>query len=476
MINIISPKSVYVNNDDPSTYTLNWEGSLPSGQVSYEVLYKEKGSETWLTTGKVMSTDTTYDLRNIYTLVNIDFVEIEYKVTITYESINDGETIRGNESSNTFSLIFNQGISGDLNVWVNSEKRSYPMFSTINNDNVNTLAIRTTDGDKLLPLVDEDSVLASDMRVRVSSDKTQSVAGYDPDFKYYTPTDSDVFGTIEVEGQYNYNYQSSYNYISSYGYNYSYYDGTASDTYCTQEDGYAYYNYLASSTQNELTGTDSYITNYSYKYSYRRSDLAYGLKYYNYLRSSVRNYLNKSYYYQPSKLVSAVYLVYSTTYQYSYYGGGSGDTTNFYARYYTYASGVYLSRVVIRSFGSSSFGRSYSYATTADAYLAYNYMASETLYYYTYTNVYAYDKTYYYSFLRYSTVYNYTRDVYAYRDYTYYTYTNVYAYDKTYQYVYYHYNNLYYWNNYAYGYTDDTYSYNYKTIEDTKTYNYTYYC
>ena len=476
MINIISPKSVYVNNDDPSTYTLNWEGSLPDGQVSYEILYREKGSDTWLTSGKVVSTATEYDLRNIYSQLNIDFVEIEYKVNVTYEKSENDETIKGTESSNTFSLIFNQGITADLNVWVNSEKRSYPMFDEIRNDNMNIMSVHTPNGNKLLPLVDDDNVLSSDMRIQVADDKIQSVARYDPDFKYYTPTDADVFGTINVEGQYNYSYQRSYNYISTYGYNYSYYDSTSSDVYCSYESGYVYYNYLVSSVRNTLRDTTSFISAYSYRYSYTRSDNMYGYRYYSYLRSYANVQHSDSYYYIPTQLVKSVYAAYGYGYSYQYYMGGAQYSATAYATYYTYATGVYQTYVQISSQGSSTAGRGYGYATHALAYLVYYAYTSGTYYYYQSSPVYAYDKSQFYSYVLRTTAYAYTATRYSYKYYTYYTYTNTYAYDRGYSYEYYHYNNIYYWNNYAYAYSGDTYSYNYETITDKKSYNYTYYC
>lgn len=433
MINIISPKSVYVDITDPSTYTLEWQGTLENSQVSYEVLYREKGNETWLTTGKNKTTDQTYDLRNIYTLINVDFVEIEYKVVITCEKTGDNEIITGTESSNVYSLIFNQGITCDLNVWTGSEKRVYPLFDEIKNDTLNKMTIHTEDGDKMLPLVNEGSILSDEMKVRVDENTTQCVAGSNPDFKYYTPSETDVFGEFDVDGQYTYNYQQEYSYVSEPSYNYSYID---------------------SSVQNYLSGYTSFITNYSYNYSYSRSDLSTSYKYYNYLKSYTRTYHTDNYYYVPLQKVQSVYLKYSYGYMYSYYGGGGSYSANVYAYYYTYATGTYLSYVQTSSQGSSSFGRSTGGATYAPADLVYYAFTTGRYYYYKSTPVYAYDKTYHYYYWQRSTAYAYTNDIYAYKQYYYYSYTNT----------------------YAYKYTDDVYAYNYQTLEGTQSYSYTYYC
>ena len=40
-VTITSPKSVYVDDKDSSTYTLQWTTDV-SGQTAYEILYKKK--------------------------------------------------------------------------------------------------------------------------------------------------------------------------------------------------------------------------------------------------------------------------------------------------------------------------------------------------------------------------------------------------------------------------------------------------
>ena len=319
MVNIISPKSSYVDNDNPDTYTLIWEGSLSGGQTSYEVLYREKGAEEWLTTGRVNSSETSYDLRSIYDLVGIDFVEIEYKVTLTFDYTDGDVSTVGTESSNVFSLIFNEGISGNLNVWVGFEKHSYPMFDTIKNTNLDTMSINTDDGEKKIPLVEADNVLAKDMKIQVASDKARCLAGYSPNFAYYTPKDTDVFGEFDVSATGTYKYTDSYSYISQYGYKYSYLNYTERKTYNAFGGSYSY---------DKITVT--YFREYVgavYGYYY----------YYNHTLALRRAYrMFDSYYYYAS--ASSI----STAYAYYYYRSyGSFDNYSYKYTNDTYSDGYY---------------------------------------------------------------------------------------------------------------------------------------
>ena len=471
MVNILSPKSVYVVNDDPSTYTLTWAGSI-TGQIAYEILYQLKGSSAWLTAGRVNSTSTSYDLRNIYNLLGIDFSEISYKVVLTYEKTENNETTTGTESSNVYSLIFNQGIVGSLNVQNQNTSESYPIFNRINNEDIDAIKIKTSKGIKLVPLVDSSSPLSSDFKIRISNNNTRCVATHSPSFTYYTPSSSDTFGNFTVNGYYTYNYQRSYNYISTPSYRYSYITGTSSDRYRTYTYGYKYYNYLRSSVRNYLSNYYRYISSYNYRYSYSYNSTAYGYKYYNYLRSSVRNYLSEQYTYIPTRSVTVAYVTHTSSssymngYIYMGPGSGGGGTTFFYGWTTVMASGSYNAPIIL--YGGTS-GNVYTYGP-----VAYYYYITDRYYYYTYTNTYAYDRTYQYNYTRSDTGYKYTGDRYSYRQYYYYTYTNTYAYDRTYQYAYYHYNNYYYWNNYAYRYTADVYSYRYYTTSAPVTYRYYY--
>ena len=182
MVNILSPESVYVDNNDSSSYTLTWEGTM-EGQIAYEIMYKLKNSDTWLTTGKIESTETSYDLRNIYNFLGIDFAEISYKVLLYYSaSTGESETTTGTEYSNTYSLIFNQGITGNINIWNGSEKEIYPIFDNINNDNIHKVNINTDQGTKLVPLVDDNSPLASHFKIRISNANTECIAHRDASF------------------------------------------------------------------------------------------------------------------------------------------------------------------------------------------------------------------------------------------------------------------------------------------------------
>lgn len=414
MVTILSPKSVYVDNNDSSTYALKWSGSM-SGQTAYEVLYKIKSSDTWLTAGKVTSTATSYDLRKIYDLLGIDFAEISYKVLLYYTtSSGTNETTTGTEYSNTYSLIFNQGSVGSLNVWNGSEKESYPVFDKVSNDDVALLNVKTKDAVIKAPLVDDESPLKSDLKIRVAKDTTLSVANKDASFHYYTPTSSDKFGDFYVYGRT--------------------YDNTGTDSTTASKNDRYYYYYRAVRYY--------YITQYSYRYDYVSS---YSGAYYRLYLSGEGTY---SYTYDVRNYRSS-------TYRYVQNGRMLNDQYTYtYVRVYSYGYGD--------KYGSHSF----QYVETFVGALS-NYIEGTSVYYYKYASysVYGYTR---YSYLQRVTV------RYAYDTYYYYTYTRTTAYDGRYTYNYYNYQGYYYYPNYSYRYTSDVYSSSTRNERFSSAYIYSY--
>jgi hypothetical protein len=418
MVTILSPKSVYVDNDNAETYTLNWQGTL-SGQTAYEVLYKLKSSDIWLTAGKVTSTATSYDLRKVYDLLGIDFAEISYKVLLYYTTqTTDNETTTGTEYSNTYSLIFNQGSVGSLNVWNGSEKKSYPVFDKVTNDNVALLNVKTKDTVIKAPLVDDESPLKSDLKIRVAKDTTLSVANKDASFHYYTPTSSDKFGDFYVYGR-NYNNTGT---------------GTE-DAYATDTSYYyrdvQYY----------------YISQYSYRYKYVSS---YSGAYY-------RLYLNGEGVYQ--------YTYDRQNYQISSYS--YIDNPKLLNDQYTYSYMKVYHYGYSNQYGSRSFSYQLYVTTPVD-----NYVLGSGIYYYEYVSY----KTLIDNILK-DIRYSYLQRVYTtykYRYYYYYSYTQTTAYDGRYTYNYYNYQGYYYYSNYSYRYTSDVYSSSTRNERFSSDYTYSY--
>lgn len=404
------------------------------GQTAYEIMYKLKGSNTWLTAGKVNSTATSYDLRNIYNLLGIDFDEISYKVLLYYSATTgENETTSGTEYSNTYSLIFNQGISGYINIWNGSEKESYPIFDTINNDNIRKLHINTDNGTKLAPLVDANHPLSSNLKVRVSDTNTECVAASDASFTYYTPTSSDTFGDFRVTGGYSYYNKDRYSYVSSYSYKYYYVSSTPRDSYRNYLNSYYYYRYYTSNTMR-FGRYYNYIPTYNVYAHYITS-------YYHYnITSSISYRYSGDYYYRNGPGFFDYKWGFSN-YLYGYYTVGSGGAYGRNYNYYqTQASGTYRYdgeiEAAVGGAGNQYGGYTWSYKKYATLIAPY--------YYYSYSYYYYWGNYYYYG---------YNRSTYYYYSYTYYYYN---AYSSRYT------NDIYNYRYYYY-YANSTYSYQYKS-------------
>lgn len=262
MVTINTPGSIYVDNNNASTYTLSWAGSI-AGQNAYEILYRSKGASAWLTMGKVTSTATSYDLRQIYPkLSNCDFTEIEYRVLLYYSTTNSTGTLTGTEYSQVFEVIFNSGIAGYHKIQTGTNARSeVPIFSSINNPSVSKLKMQTDKGIKQIPLVDSSSPLAptgpkwkfrTDSGVKIAAGKTGRFGAA------YMPA-----GAVGEFNQGVVRYTPIYrteNYISAAGYNYQYITG-----YTTR------YRIASYRTEYQLTGYNTYYSIRSNAY-YTRYD------------------------------------------------------------------------------------------------------------------------------------------------------------------------------------------------------------
>ena len=161
-ITIISPKSAYVDNKNSSTYTLQWKSDI-SGQTGYEILYKKKTASEWSTLGKVTSTATSFDLRNIYKVTNIDIEEYYYRVMLYYS----GDDYTGTEYSDVYSIIFNEGYECKLNVNMPDGIHKYPLLSNIKNEEISFMEVQSN-GIKKLPLIEPNHPLADGVKFQTS--------------------------------------------------------------------------------------------------------------------------------------------------------------------------------------------------------------------------------------------------------------------------------------------------------------------
>lgn len=329
MITIVKPHSVYADRTDANEFELEWSSTV-SGQTGYEIYYKLSDVANWSTTGLISDpTATTYDLRQIYSLVELDFTEIIYKIKIYYSTENEEGLLTGVEESDIYTIIFSQPISGYLSVYDGEEIERYPLFSSIESS-YDKFKVHTNDGNLATVLVDNTSPIASNMKIHVGNDNLTLASEYASGLSYT----QNAHGEFEQDG-----YETGYYYYDS---NEQY----TSYQYYGYTDKYYYYTYKTYTyTQTYSTAPKYY---YKYNYEYKYGTAAY-LKYYygQYPTPTYTAYGVTGYNYRYGYLPSDSYYRYYTI-DYYYYVPVYDQTTYYRSRYlyeyYYYYSNYYYNK------------------------------------------------------------------------------------------------------------------------------------
>lgn len=402
-VTITSPKSVYVDDKDSSTYTLQWTTDV-SGQTAYEILYKKKTATEWSTLGKVESTSHSFDLREIYNAVNLDIEEFYYRVLIYYS----GDDYTGKEYSDVYSVMFNEGWEKRLKVYRDGSIVQYPLLNDIKNTEIESMPIQSN-GKKKIPLVELTHPLAKGTKIQTSNGKKQFAsndARFDEsgiygngEFSKYIPQYTQEYAYRQDENYaYNrsevYGYQAYYGYAykaNGYGTNYGYYkksgyyqylyydnrsyyyyfSGYRSFPTYTDPGGTTHYQYVGTYSAKpkdlyryaEFVETYRYISGYAQRLEYHAvSHLAY---YYGYIGNPVYGY-----HYEP--IVCGYTVIYSYKQGYMEYGTYATSYYTLYTRYQTTAYRQYIT--------------GYKYYSYLNGYTQYSYLSStrDTSYSYTY--------------------------------------------------------------------------------------------
>lgn len=342
-VSITSPHSVYVDLNDSTTYTLKWVANT-SFVYAYEVMYREKGSDTWLTMGKITltygetgdPTNADYDLTQIRTATGLDFTDIEYKVrtyaTMGEEDENGLEEHTGYVDSEIYTLVFKpETTSGEFSTYLNGEIQRYPMFDKVDTPNISV----SCDGIKHIPLVNADSGIASPIKIQLDGSTKAIATAFDKASFTYTPyPEGTPIGedNVTISQKYEKYENATLEYYTEYQYTYSY---VSNDKYT--EPGYNeryYYTY----GYNE-SGIPIYApTIAGYEYAYHTVPIT---TYYEY---QTPNYSDKMYYYYTvyqHKYITSADVYYKSTLYYYYstynhqYAASYGRST-YYAGTYTY--------------------------------------------------------------------------------------------------------------------------------------------
>lgn len=436
MVTITSPKSVYVDNNSSSTYTLEWINEY-EGQYAFEILYKLKTSNSWLTTGKITSSNIGYDLRKINDLLGVEIDEIQYRLIVYYKNTQGIESKDFSDAALIYSLIFKGLTSSSLKIFDGKQVSSYPLFSEIKNTNIEKLNINTSSGTAQLPLVEDNSPLSGEAKIKTKNG-IKHFAISSPKFTYDS-TKLTTYGTVSAYyGTPNYQYSnySVNNYTKYYKLDYNAYNNYATKYYTKYTVIPASYNSLKyDGIRYTLQYNGTYYTTYTNNY-----------RAYTYLESySVYNYLPKYAYPYPTAYRSTLGYYVSGSYYYTYlaysysggpvYGGGGGPIFSAYyygaptaygytygpayyvvpyIRAYAYKRYYYLSGYVMTRYGPNanySLGH-YSYVSKYSYYTSLKYAIGYAAHYRTYNqqyNTYGTVRYNYYTSSRYNyyTVYNY---------------------------------------------------------------------
>lgn len=340
MVEITSKGSVYLDRSQKDTKSIvTWNASF-SGQTHFEILYKEKKSDTWSTSGKIQSTETSYDLFNLYEFTNLDFTEINFKVRVYFSTRNAIGDLTGSEDSNIFSVVFKPSSDNGLIVYNDAEVHM-PLLDEGESFSYSTLAVKVNGKMRRTPLVESDSVIGSNILVKVDNEKKSLAMVQDANFVDTPIGENDTFATVSQQKGYSYTYsdKGSYRYYYSYDILYYYYQyanyyyqqshvGTGYDAnygYCDDIQYYYYYAYKTShgSGFTTIQGSNSilkssylvgayYLYGYGWgggnynggaAYTYSGSTYVYGYYYY-YVAT----------YYWPQKSYISSYYSYNFTY------------------------------------------------------------------------------------------------------------------------------------------------------------------
>lgn len=481
MVTITQPLSTYVDNNDSSTYTLTWTNDNYTGQYAFEILYKIKSSDSWLTTGKIESTLASYDLRNLHDLLGIDLDEIQYRLVVYYKTTDGVETRDFSDAAYIYSLIFNSGSNESLKTYDGKTTSEYPLFSEINNNNIRHMNIQTANGTKRLPLVDNDSPIAGNVKIVVAdgdSKITKSFANKSPVFTYDT-SKLTTYGTVQSyssepiysTGSYNSEAYSNYSskrydgryYNTAYGSYYTSYYGNK--YYTAYNNNYGYTKYTNNVGTNSYYGNEGYYTTPSSTYSYYTYSIySYASHWAEYRYYGVYQYgYLKGYYVTPNGPVpyggvgtttpGNIYRYYQV-YQYGYYV----TQYNYHAYDKTYRDWMIYYWYTMTQYGPHSvkddkyYYRYYEYTRSAPR-IFYGTKYAYTKYYYTTYSKYYYTTYGYYKYTTYGTYYYRTDSQYYYSYYTTTSYNYYTVYAHRYYTTYYYY--------YQSGYDDRSYSYTY---------------
>ncbi|MFG6394326.1 MAG: hypothetical protein K1W24_09160 [Lachnospiraceae bacterium] len=125
-------------------------------------MYKLKQAADWSTLGINSSTDTSFDLREIYNITGIDIHELYYRVMVYFKN----KELEGKECSSTFSIIFKNKITAYLGTYDGNSISHYPAFDQINSPDIEIMEAGVNNSIKHFPLVDENSPLNSHLKVK----------------------------------------------------------------------------------------------------------------------------------------------------------------------------------------------------------------------------------------------------------------------------------------------------------------------
>lgn len=258
---LITPKNKIYDVDDSGYSNAKIEWIITEPQDWFEVQYRLPTDIEWRTAGRVYSSSQTYyNVSNIYDILQTDFYEIYYRVIVHYNGTNGLGTIQGQETSPVYSLLFRHGIKGTLKLYDGIGTREFPLYDEVRTNSTYNLNNNVTEGKvaisdsniKKYPLVQPDNATISDLNINIDSGTTKSVA-----YSYANWTNSEGYkysemyqtGSVQYLPVIGQRYAAIYSQTSSSAQK-SYYEQKSLYAYNTGLVDYTIYTYVADSYSN----------------------------------------------------------------------------------------------------------------------------------------------------------------------------------------------------------------------------------
>lgn len=160
---VLSPKSSAIYIDHLKEGVISWKAR--EGQTHFEIQYRQKGSPSWATLGKISSETTSYPLVHLYKTIPKEFVEIYYRLVIYYDIISGENRDSGYEYSDVYHLVFIPTSTEEIEETFGGEVDLIPLYDDIKPTVLPIVNVCIDKETKKFPLVEKDHPMAGKKQI-----------------------------------------------------------------------------------------------------------------------------------------------------------------------------------------------------------------------------------------------------------------------------------------------------------------------